>query len=197
MTMTLASTVYLALSLPFAAQLGPTTPNTVNVDPPAHVNTVVATDEDRDRAILMLSGYHGVPTAAELEAAFEDPQGIMLAIAQDDSVSAIHRDRAIGVLAYWPSESVQQFYTQLLESPETPEMVQHRVIGHVAVAFGDQAVDLVASYLNNQDVQFRLTAVQALGTIGTPLAMQQLQTAQTIENSNVVLEQMQQITTGH
>lgn len=185
----LLSTVVLALHLPIAAQVAPVTPTVPNTPV-----TVDAIEQDvLDHAILLLSGYHGIPTAEELAQAFDDPRAVMLHIAQSDDVSPIHRDRAIGALAYWPSPEVRTLYTQLLAEPNTPEMVRHRVIGHVAVAFGDDALEIVTPYLESDDLQFRLTAVHALGQIGTPAAMQRLETAASVEPSDIVLRQIGEI----
>lgn len=193
-TSPLIGTALLALHLPIAAQVAPATPEieaTAPVTVPA-VEVDVAVD-DVERALLLLSGYHGIPTAEEFEAALTDPKATMFAILQDPDVSSIHRDRAIGALQYWPGEDVRAFYESMLASPETPEMVRHRVIGHAAVAFGDDAIELITPYLDVDDVQFRLTAVHALGQIGTPAAMQRLDAAAQLEASDVVLRQIQQV----
>ncbi len=201
LTSPLFASVVLALHLPVVAQVSPTAPSVdapattapVEVEVPAPVVGIDVTTDDVERALLLLSGYHGIPTAEELEAALSDPQTIMFAIISDPDVSAIHRDRAIGALAYWPDATVQAYFAGVLAAPDTPEMMRHRVIGHIATAFGDDAIALIAPYLDDEDLQFRLTAVHALGHIGTPAAMQRLEAAAQVEASNVVLEQIQEL----
>jgi hypothetical protein len=187
----------LAFHLPISAQLGPD-------DPGADPGTVVPTDpqapeeavptDERERALLLLSGYHGIPSRETFEQSLSNPQELMLDLATDPAVSPIHRDRAIGALSYWPSATVRDFYASLLDSAETPEMVRHRVLGHLAVAFGDVAIDMIAPYLGDDDLQFRMTAVHVLGEIGTSGALQLLEAAAATERSQVVLEAIQRVT---
>lgn len=180
----------LLLHLPLA-QVAPTVPEV----PTPGVETAPETDapSERDRALLLLSGYHGIPTAAEFEAAFDDPAAVLFELATDPEVSAIHRDRAIGALAYWPSDALEAFYVDLLLDDATPEMERHRVIGHLAVAFGDGALEIIDPYLRDDDVQLRLTAVHAMAVVGTPAALRRLDAAAAVEASPIVLEQIRQV----
>lgn len=195
----LLGSLALALHLPVHAQVAPTAPEVET--PTAEVPSTVAAPalevdvavDAIERALVLLSGYHGLPSVEELEAALSNPRDTMFAILQRPDLSPMHRDRAIGALQYWPNHDVQTYYRSLLADPATPEMVRHRVLGHLAVGFGDAAIDLISPYLGDQDVQFRLTAVHALGQIGTPAALQRIEAAAQLEQSQVVLEQMQHL----
>lgn len=187
----LVGTALVALQLP-VAQVAPTVPTVPEEPTPVEAPAVPDADEIAT-ATLLLSGYHGIPSAEEFEAALDDPRAVLSVIATDPGASPIHRDRAIGALAYWPNDALRVFYEELLAAPDTPEMVRHRVIGHLAVAFGDAAIETIAPYLDDTDVQFRMTAVHALGQIGTPAAFQRLEQAAIDEPSPIVLERIQQI----
>lgn len=184
----LTGTLLFALHLPIAAQIGPAVP-----EDPTHP-VVEPGDEasQRETAELLLSGYHGIPEAEVFERALVDPHATLLEIATDPQASPIHRDRALAALANWPSEQVRSLYEGLLVNADTTDMVRHRVIGHLAIGYGDDALDTVAAYLDSDDVQFRLTAVQALGEIGTPAAIARLEQASQVEASEMVRQEMLQ-----
>ena len=176
------------LAVPVHAQVESVTPDPL--DPPAaEVEDVVT--EPHETALLLLSAYHGIPTREQFESAIPDAADVLFAIATDPEVSSIHRDRAIGAMAYWPSERVEALYVDLLASEDVGEMVKHRVIGHLSVAFGDDALPLIEPYLSSSDLQFRLTAVSALEGLGTPAALQALEFAARAEIDDLVLERIE------
>ena len=181
------SSAVLALPLP-VAQLDSTVPGTPEVEIEAEVRPE---DGDFDRAITLLSGYHGIPDAETFESALANPTETLLQIANDESQSPIHRDRALGALSYWPSDEVQDLYVGLIEADDTPEMVRHRVIGHLAHGFGEAALPHVAPYLTDDDVQFRLTAIDAVSHVGTPAAQGLLEEAAQAETHHIVLQRLE------
>jgi hypothetical protein len=189
-TQTILSAAVLALPLP-AAQLDATNPGPAVVDVEVETPTVGVETSDLDAAILLLSGYHGIPDAEAFETALSDPTETLFALATDDSLSPIHRDRALGALAYWPSEQVQALYISLIEGADTPEMVRHRVIGHFAYSFGEVALPYVAPYLTDDDVQFRLTAIDAISHVDTPAAQSLLAEAAQSETHHIVLQRLE------
>ena len=179
------SAAVLALPLP-AAQLDSTVPG------PPEVEVEVAPEGvEHERAIVLLSGYHGIPDAETFEEALANPAETLLSIANDESQSPIHRDRALGALSYWPSDAVQQLYVSLIEADDTPEMVRHRVLGHLAYGFGEVALPYVAPYLVDDDVQFRLTAIDAIAHVGTPAAQTLLEEAARGETHHIVLQRLE------
>lgn len=192
-TTSLLSAAVLALPLP-AAQLDATNPGVPVVDtapeetPEVEVTPAV---DQLEAARLLLSGYHGIPEVERFEAALTDPSATLLEIATDDDESPIHRDRALGALAYWPTADVRSLYVDLIEADDTPEMVRHRVIGHLAYTFGDDSLQYVAPYLSDDDVQFRLTAIDALQHVGTPAAVSLLDSAAEVETHSVVLQRLE------
>lgn len=192
-TTSLLSAAFLAFPLP-AAELEATTPvvPVVDVEPDQtpEVEATPAVDQ-LEAARVLLSGYHGIPEAERFEAALTDPSATLLEIATDADESPIHRDRALGALAYWPSDDVQALYVDLIDGEDTPEMVRHRVIGHLAYTFGDVALPHVAPYLSDDDVQFRLTAIDAISHVGTPAALSLLDSAAEVETHSIVLQRIE------
>ncbi|MFT6395879.1 MAG: HEAT repeat protein [Bradymonadia bacterium] len=192
-TTSLISAAVLALPLP-AAQLDSTIPSVpvVDVEPEEAPEVEAAPVVDQlEAARVLLSGYHGIPEAERFESALTDPSATLLEIATNADESPIHRDRALGALGYWPNAEVQSLYVDLIEGEDTPEMVRHRVIGHLAYTFGDDALQYVAPYLSDDDVQFRLTAIDALSHVGTPAALLLLDSAAEVETHSVVLQRLE------
>ena len=144
-----------------------------------------------DAAIILLSGYHGIPDRTVFEEALENPRDVLLAIAQDDEMFAMHRDRAMAALGYWADDQIYAFYLDRLEADETSEMNRHRLIGLLASSFGDTAIEDIEPFLVSDDVQFRLTAVHALTEIASPAAMSLLDTALSIETNSIVIDQIE------
>lgn len=179
-----------ALSLaavPAVAQVAPTT-GAPQVAPPVEADVAMT---DHEAIVVLLSGYHGIPEAQAFVEAAADPAGELLWIATAPDESPILRDRALAALAYFPSDVVEALYASILDDPETPEMVRHRVIGHYATAFGDGALPAIAPYLDSTDVQLRLTAAYALRAIDTPAALHILDVAAARESDPLVLQQLQ------
>jgi hypothetical protein len=121
----------------------------------------------------------------------DSPTVTLLTIATDEAQSPIHRDRALGALSYWPSDEVQSLYVSLIEGADTPEMVRHRVIGHFAYSFGEASLPYVAPYLSDADVQFRLTAIDAISHVGTPASQALLTEAAQSETHHIVLQRLE------
>ena len=181
----------LALAAPVAAQLGaPTGPE---VSEPEVPEVPVEASEDRETLTLLLSGYHGLPEAAVFEARFDDPRALLLALLQDPSVGPIHYDRALAALAYWPNPEVRAVYDRHLVDATRPMMVHHIIVNYVR-GFGDEALDAVLPYLSSEDVQVRLTVVEALRVHGTPRAVEALIAAEQGESHALVRERIREAT---
>lgn len=146
--------------------------------------------EQREKAMLLLSGYHGIASKEAFESGLAEPEAVLTAIARDGAVDPIHRDRALAALALWPSEQTLSLYASLLAASDTSEMNRHRIIGYLATAYADRSIPWVEHFLTVSDLQFRLTAVEALRAIGTDHARDLLIQAEAVELSPVVLERI-------
>ena len=187
----LISAAVLAFLMPIHAQLSPSPSPSPSPGAEAPELDSAEAAVDLDRATTLLSGYHGIPEASVFETQLTDPLGTLLFIARSADSSPIHRDRALGALAYFPDGEVLTLYTSLLSDPETPELVQHRVLGHLALAYGDAAIPFADGFLASEDVQFRLTAIQVLSELRSPEAAARLDAAALDESSDVVLERIE------
>ncbi len=146
--------------------------------------------DQRDKAMLLLSGYHGIGSKADFEAALAEPEALLASIARAASVGPIHRDRALAALVYWPGEQTLSLYGGLLAAADTSEMNRHRIIGYLAVGYGDRSIPWVEHYLTVSDLQFRLTAIEALRNIGSEHARNLLMQAEVVELSPLVIERI-------
>lgn len=163
----------------------------VAVEPLAAARALASFGEDqRAKAMLLLSGYHGIGTKAEFDAALAEPKAIIGAIARDPASDPIHRDRALAALAYWPDEQTLSLYASLLAAQETSEMNRHRLIGYLAKGYGERSLPWVEHYLTLSDLQFRLTAIEALSGIQTDHARELLLQAEAVEISPVALDRI-------
>lgn len=146
--------------------------------------------EQRDKAMLLLSGYHGIGSKADFEAALAEPEALLASVARDGAVDPVHRDRALAALVYWPGEQTLALYGKLLAADDTSEMNRHRIIGYLAVGYADRSIPWVEHYLTVSDLQFRLTAIEALRTIGSDHARDLLTQAEVVELSPLVIERI-------
>ena len=185
---------------PLVAQVAPerVQPPTVNV--PSNISTVNgetrapsapanapvtvaphADDPQWEKAIFLLSGYHGLPEKAVFEEQLSTPAETLGRIAHSDDISPIFRDRAIAALAYWPNDELRGFYLELLNAETTSEMNKHRLLGLLASAFGDDAIPSIRPFLLSSDIQFRITAVDALAHIGSEVALREIRSIERVE----------------
>lgn len=152
--------------------------------------TVELKELQLDKARMLLSAYHGVPTKQELVEAFPNARDLMMVLATDAETFELHRQRAVAALGYWPDATVYGLYAKMLRAPETSAGLKHQLISHMVRVFGEAGFEEVASYLKHDDVQYRLTAVQAIGMLDSDAAQKLLSVAAETENNEVVLERI-------
>jgi HEAT repeat protein len=135
---------------------------------------------------LLLSGYHDLPDRAQFDRVADAP-AIVKALAHGPDGPT--RDRALAALGrYWPSGDVYLLYARVLAADSTPVGTRHRVMVYFADAFGERAIPAIRPYLSNQDPQLRISAVHALGRIGSDQAIAVLDRFADDETNAVVLE---------
>ncbi len=165
------------------------------LDQPVKKAALMDDDMQLAAARVLLSGYHAVPTHKELENAFpEQARKLMMRIASDTSEFELHRQRAVAAVGYWPDLTVYALYSKLLHDAETSDAMKHQILGHLSRVFGDSGVADVAAFLQHEDVQYRLTAVYALGQVDSDAAQKYLKAAAASEKDEVVLERIAQFT---
>jgi hypothetical protein len=162
---------------------------------PEMVDVTALDSETLSRVVLLLSGYEYFPSSEDLLAVTDDPVPYLLAIAYDveGEYLPFHRHRAVAALAYYPSDFTHAHLVYLLESPDTPELTRHHVINALAMGWGEAALADLEPFLFDDDLQLRLTAVHALGTISTEASLQLLENVAEIERSEIVRERIQRM----
>ena len=118
-----------------------------------------------ERARLLLSGYHGMPAKAALEASLPNARQVMWRLAHDADGFSMHRQRALAALGYWADDAVFGLYRDLLADADTDPLMRMRLVVLLAKHFGQRALPLVAPYLDHDDVQMRLSAIDAVRRI--------------------------------
>lgn len=143
---------------------------------------------DVEQVRLLLSGYHGLPDEGSLRSV-KDAHEIIQVLATSDGL--LIRDRALAALGnFWPSADVYLLYANVLADPKTPDATRHRVMILAAEVFGDRAVPVIKPYLTSNDVQLRLTAVEALGRVRTEEVVAILESHAEKETNAIVLERI-------
>ena len=147
-----------------------------------------------ERVQYLLSGYEYFPTADDLLAVTSTPDVYLLSLAYGTGTHtlSIHRHRAIGALAYFPSELTRNHLLYMLHSPATPEMTRHHVINALASSFGDAALPIIEPFLSNDDLQLQLTAVAAIGSIESEAAGLVLENTLPQQTHELVRERIQE-----
>jgi HEAT repeat protein len=145
-------------------------------------------------ARLLLSGYHGLPSKQLLESKLPNTRGVLMAYAQDDRAFPLYRKRALRALGYYADAEIRSLYEALLADDDTDEMVRHTLIGLLAEHFGAASVSTIAPYLSADDVQMRLTVVEALRKVDADAAQEALREAKKGETNEIVKRRIEEAT---
>jgi hypothetical protein len=202
---TLLKTIVLALTLTVAstafAQQAPSGSDTAGdgTDQTASPNSPVpfpfdTNEAEFERAKLLLSGYHGLPPKETFEETLDHPKLVVTAIALDKNAFSMHRKHALAALGYWADAGVLRIYTQLLQDDGLGEAIHHKLILLVAEHFPGEALGHLEPYLSHDDLQFRLTAIEAIRRIPGDKAVEALRVAKKSETNKVALERLEKYT---
>lgn len=136
---------------------------------------------------FLLSNIHEVPSREALTDAMADPRDLLMHIARDESAGFM-RNRALMALGHFPDPEVLGLYTALMRSDQTPTGTRHKVMLRAAEVFEEASVAPLSELLDHEDLQLRLTAVEALRSIGDDSAFDALEARVSREESQVVLD---------
>ncbi|MFW5967959.1 MAG: HEAT repeat domain-containing protein [Persicimonas sp.] len=161
------------------------------IDRPGQIPTLGDQEkEELERARLLLSTHHELPAKKVFEEQLEEPRETLTAIAVDEDQLSLYRKQALAALGYWPDVKVYELYTEMLGDDQTPENMRHRLILLLADHFPEQALGELEPYLSDEDLQFRLTAIEAIGRLDTSKAVEALEEARTEETNDVARERL-------
>jgi HEAT repeat protein len=146
-----------------------------------------------ERAKLLLSGYHGVAPKELFVETLDDPRSLLWALANHDG-HPMYQKRALTALSYWPDARLYSLYVRLLRDDDTADTLRHRLILLLGEHFPNQALDELVVYLNHDDLQLRLSAIEAIRRIPSKDAVAALVAALETETNAVAKERLEQYT---
>jgi len=190
----LLCTLPLALALlasPAAAQLGPDPV----VDPGTTPDPTVPVEvdaSDLETARLLLSAHHGIPDADAFTGALDAPVPALRVLATDEDVFPLYRQRALSALGYWPDAWLGDELARLATDPASGDLLQHHAVLLLARLYPEQSTPVVRAWLDDDDVQRRLTAIEAVDAFGSDTLRTALEDRMTIEPSPVVVERIEE-----
>jgi HEAT repeat protein len=131
-------------------------------------------EEVRKRLEFLLSGYEYFPSRADLDrlAPPEVIIGLLQAMVDETDLRPTLRLRAIDALSLFEPGAVRGFLLAILATDlnkvpaselRVADLMRHRAINSLARLDGEAAVEALLPFLDDADLQIRLTAISALG----------------------------------
>ncbi|MFP4598599.1 MAG: HEAT repeat domain-containing protein [Persicimonas sp.] len=151
-------------------------------------------EAEYERATTLLSGFHGIPAKEVFEQKLDNPEQILLGIALNEDTSAVYRKQALAALAYWPGDTVFSLYGRLLKDTQTEDTLRHRVMLLMAEHFEDRALEKLRPFLSDDDLQLRLSAIEAIRRLPSDDAVEALREALKTETNTVAQKRLEQYT---
>lgn len=150
----------------------------------------VASAQAKDAEILLrLNHLHETPSMAELETLSPTARQIVEHTAR--KTHGIGQIRAIHVLASTRDRDAFTTLSSLLSDSSTPEMTRHELIRALIRHFGDSALPLASTWLRDEDLQRRLTIIEALGELDSETSLTLLEGRLVHANSRVERDALQ------
>lgn len=143
-------------------------------------------------AALLLSGYHQNPPKSVFKSQLANPKKVLLRFARNKKILPLQRQRALEALGYFADAQVEALYQDLLKNKQTAELVRHRVMTLLAINFPQTALPTLEPFLAHPDLQFRLTAIDAIRRIPGDSARLALQKAAKSETKSIAQKRLAQ-----
>lgn len=177
------------LTSPVHAQLGPDPDPNLPSDPGS---PDAVSDEDLATARLLLSAHHGIPEAAAFDDALDAPVPVLRVLATDPNVFPLYRQRALSALGYWADQWLGDELSRLATDPASGDLMQHHAVLLLAQHFGVRSVGVVEAWLTDDDVQRRLTAIEAIDAHGGDALQTLLHDQLSVEDHPVVQQRIEE-----
>lgn len=123
--------------------------------------------------LLRLNHLHDTPTMAQLEELTPDARKVVERTALTSN--GIGQVRAIHVLASTGDEQAFQTLSGIFKDAGTLELTKHEILRALVRHFGDRALPHATTWLQDQDLQRRLTAIEALGELDSKASLTALE----------------------
>jgi hypothetical protein len=140
------------------------------------------------QARLLLSGIHGAPDRLLLEARLPAAREVLLLVAREPNLLPFQRGQALWALAQWGGDEVLAVYHAVLDEGHPTHV--HDALLLLGRVGGDRAVPTLALWLAHEDLQVRLSAIEALGENDSDAAAAALERAEATETSPVARERL-------
>ncbi len=154
------------------------------------------------KVLTALSGFEHVAGTDFWASLGTESLPVLKRIVEDAGRTPLHRSRAILALAAFPTDETHAFLSSLLlrEDP-MKDLIQRHALRALAVGFKERALADIVPFLEHEDFFIRESAAKALGTVGTPQAMDILRklldrrrAMKTGEKDTVFLETLEKLT---
>jgi HEAT repeat protein len=182
----LTLTILLLCATPASSQERPPGPASMRTpaDLPARVQGAPAerpaetAERRRERLLFLLSGYEFFPSRDELgEAPDAELSATLREVAADATLRPSLRARAVTALGYFDDDATADALTRWANvdmrrvKPKLrpgADAMRHRAIAALARARGARALPTLAALFSHDDLQVRVSALRAAGSVGAP-----------------------------
>jgi HEAT repeat protein len=137
----------------------------------------------RQAVLDLLNAYDEPVRQEDLAALGAGVDAELLEIAQDAAVPLTRRGKAVAALKFYPTTEVRSFLDATLAGQES---LLRRKAAYSLAAFGSSAVPALIGALGEPDVQLRVAAANALGTVGDAEGLEALRARLAVETEPAV-----------
>lgn len=191
-----------ALAAPSFAQESPDA-NRANpgATSPAPTDAKAAFAEAREKVTLLLSGYEYFPSREDLDrvAPADVMVDVLRSLADEADGRPAIRLRAIDALGFYSEPGAVRYLEQRVappaanapdDDPRTLRLMRHRAMTALGRALGERALTALNPYLDDDDLQIRLSAISAIGNFGGEAGKKMLRELKTRDTHHAVQREL-------
>lgn len=139
----------------------------------------------------MLSGVEETPSVQDWQRIGDGALPILIALSQDADEPPYVRLRAVGATAAFPRPAVRTFLLGVARVEDQPDLWIREAVFALARAFGRDAAQEVAGFLDHEEASVREGAALALARIGGGVAREAARARLRVEPDRVVRQALQ------
>lgn len=156
-------TLVISASLPALASAEVAEPDGVDRETPAPARSI-----EVEAVLLLLSAHHQLPESERFETVTPNVEPILHYLTHSTDIEPLFRDRALEALSYFPNAQTFARWAEVFMDEDERELVRHRMLALLADNGAPSAIGFAVIWLQDDDVQRRLTAVLAMANQGVP-----------------------------